>query len=61
MMQIQDYTALRGNYSYSPDEGFLTAAQVGLDENLLPENYFDKFHKLICLDEIAHGQKMASL
>ena len=60
-MQIPGYIALRENYSYSPDEGVLTAAQLGLNERLLSENYYDKFHNLICLDEIAHCQKMASL
>ena len=61
IMQVPNYFALWEDYSYSPDEDIPSAAQVGLEEKLLPENYIDKFHKLVCLDEIAHCHKMASL
>ena len=48
-------------YSYIPHEVWLSATQVGIDQKLSSENYINKFHHLICLDEIAHCQKMANL
>ena len=60
-MQVPNYTALRERYSYITDENVLSAVHEGLDLKLSSENYVNKFHKLVFLDEMAHCQKMAAL
>ena len=57
---VPNYRALKNNYSYSPNEAVPSASQGEQEvQELVSENYVTKFHKLICLDEIAHSQKMA--
>jgi hypothetical protein len=48
-------------YKYSSNEAVPSASQVELAQSLCRGNYTDKLHKLICLDELAHCRKMATL